>query len=60
MREAAPLTQRALTQGCLKTLNSVSWKITKPLRFFKKVINLYRKDGIIFATKKVIKKILRK
>ena len=42
-----------------KMQNSTSWKITKPLRLIKNVINLYKHDGPILTTKKIVKKILR-
>ncbi len=43
-----------------QVLESTSWKITKPLRSIKNIINLYKEDGIVLATKSIIKKILIK
>lgn len=39
---------------------SDSWRITKPLRNLKNIINLYRSEGMITATKKIIRRILKK
>lgn len=43
-----------------KIKQSTSWKITKPLRTLKNVRNLYKTEGIIFATKRIIKNVLKK
>ena len=44
----------------LEMQNSMSWKITKPLRTIKDAINLYKSEGIVLGTKKIIKKVLKK
>lgn len=45
---------------CQKIKDSASWRITKPLRKLKYIINLYKAEGIKVGTKNVIKIILRK
>ena len=40
--------------------NSTSWKITKPLRSLKDVINLCKSIGIVYTMKVIVKKVLRK
>lgn len=39
---------------------STSWRVTRPLRTLKNIVNLYKSEGIILATKKIMKKVCKK
>jgi len=41
-------------------LNSISWKITKPLRLIKRVLSSLKNDGVFATIKKIVKKVAKK